>query len=106
MTFWHFPITTQILITVDRIEGDYAIVEWEDLALSSLHLSMIPFVANEGMKLQISLYPTPFGNTYAINEDPGILHGEYPLLIPMPDIVFAGLHYQYHIKEIPWMEPQ
>jgi hypothetical protein len=64
---------------------------------------MIPFRTLEGMQLQLNLYPTPFGNTYAINEDPGILHGSYPLHIPIPNIVFAGLHYQYHIREIPWL---
>lgn len=104
MSFWHFPLTTQLLLTIDRIEGEYAILEWENLAISSLHVSMIPFTAKEGMRIQLSLYPTPFGNTYALNSDPGLLQGEYPIVIPMPNIVFSGLHYEYHIQEYPWME--
>lgn len=104
MSYWHFPLMTKLLVIIDRIEGDYAILEWDNLALSSLHISMIPFEPKEGMRLLLKLYPTPLGNTYAIGEDPSILHGKYPLVIPFPNVVFAGLHYQYSIKEIPWME--
>lgn len=106
MSFWHFPLISKLLLTVDRIEGDYVILEWENMALSSLHLSMLPFLPLEGMRLELSLYPTPFGNTFAINEDPGLLQGEYPLVIPIPNVVLEGLHYQYHIKERPWLEAE
>ena len=104
MSFWHFPLMTQMVVIVDRIEGDYAILEWENLALSSLHVSMIPFSPTEGMQLRLEIFPTPFGNTYAIGEDPGVLHGEHPIVIPFPNIVFAGLHYQYRIEEQPWLK--
>ena len=103
MSYWHFPLISQMYVTVDRIEGNYAILEWENLSLSSLHKSMIPFVPKEGMQLLIQVYPSPLGNTYAVGDDPGILYGKHPLVIPLPYVVIAGLHYQYNIKEIPWM---
>ena len=104
MSYWHFPITCHMYVIVDRIEGEYAILEWENLALSSLHLSMLSFEPKEGMQLLIKVYPSPLGNTYAIGDDPGVLYGLHPLVIPMPNVVIAGLHYQYTIQEIPWMQ--
>ena len=65
---------------------------------------MFSFEPKEGMQLLLQLYPSPFGNTYAVGDDPGILYGIYPLVIPIPNVVISGLHYQYTIKEIPWMQ--
>lgn len=95
MTLWAFPIITTLWIIVDRIEGDYAIVEWNNLSLSALHLSVLPREIQEGSRIRLTFHPSPLGDWYAVHTDPSILQGTYPLVIPIKDAVCAGLYYQF-----------
>ena len=102
MTLLHYPMITTLLITIDRIEGEYAVLEWEDLSLSSMHQSLFSFVPEEGMRIELSFYPSPIGDSYAITSDPSILLAAHPIVIPLPNLVVPGLHYSYRIVEKPW----
>ena len=97
MTLWAFPIITTLWLTVDRIEGDYAIVEWENMALSSIHSTLLPKDTKEGSRLKLMLHPSPLGKGYAVHNDPCILQGASPLIIPIKDILTMGLYYHYNI---------
>jgi len=106
MSFLQYPIVTTLLSTVDRVEGEYAVLEWDNLALSAIHISIFPFTLQEGMQVEFTLYPSPIGKSYATQSDPCILLAEYPIVIPLPNVVLPGLHYNYHIKERPWVYAQ
>jgi|GEM_PF-6794215 len=103
MNFLQYPMLTSLLSTVDRIEGEYAILEWENLALSAMHASLFPFELQEGMQVKITLYPSPIGSAYASKADPCILLDRHTIIIPIPNLVIPGLHYSYYIKEQPWI---
>ena len=98
MSAWLFPILTKLVVTVDRIENDHAVVEWENLAFGTLDLYVLPEHVQEGSKLEITLHPSPFGNLYAIHDDPGILQGAFSMVIPLSDIVIPGLYYYCSIR--------
>ena len=98
MTLWAFPIITTLWFVVDRIEGNYAIVEWDNMALSAIHSSLLPPQIKEGSRLKLILHPSPLGNGYVTHNDPCILQGHYPLVIPIKDILSMGLYYQYSIS--------
>ena len=97
MTLWAFPMLTTLWLIVDRIEGDYTIVEWENMALSSVHSSLLPRETKEGSRLKLTLLPSPLGDWYAVHNDPSILQGNHPLIIPIKDVVSMGLYYHYNI---------
>ena len=103
MSLFHYPIVTTLLSTVDRIEEEYAVLEWDNLALSAIHSSVFPFPLREGMRVEFTIYPSPIGRSYASQSDPCILLATHPIVIPIPNLVIPGLHYNYHIVEKPWI---
>ena len=62
MIFLCLLISMKFLIIIDRIEGDFAIIEWENQALSAIPLVLIPCSAQEGDRLHLFVYPTPTGS--------------------------------------------
>ena len=61
------------LITIDRIEGTLAIVEWENLSISTLPLEIFPENPQEGSQFYLSGHPSTQGECSLKNNDPIIL---------------------------------
>ena len=80
-------------VVIDRIESDFAVIEWENLALSVLPLQMIDCPIEEGSRITLFIYPSPYG---AIASPPMLLTEYGPVIIPIE----GSLHYttKYGIK--------
>ena len=69
---------------VDRVEGDWAVVEWCGQALEDLPLKLLPRDLREGEPLRASLDPDPRGS-WRREEDQAVLgSGPEAVQIPIP----------------------
>ena len=103
MSYLMFPLVTRAYVIVDRIESDYAIVEWENEALTAINTRFLPEKISEGSLLRIHLYPSPYGQAYAKYGQSGILEiQEEHLVIPLEDTILDGLYYHFFFELIPW----
>jgi hypothetical protein len=50
-------VAGRILATVDRVEGDKAVVEWADGSLSDVPLGALPAGTREGDRLRVHTLP-------------------------------------------------
>ena len=59
MTLWLHVIGT--IVTVDRIEGPYAVVEWRDATFTEVPIAALPSGTTEGARLLLraSTLPPP-----------------------------------------------
>ena len=78
------------LITVDRIESEQVIIEWDNLSLSSLPLKIFPLNPKEGDQFFIS-------GQSSLKGECGIKHDD-PLILECPEEVL------YLPIEIGWKE--
>ena len=96
----HFLCSLFLMIIVDRIEEPYAVVEWDNLALSSIHRSLLPGNLQEGQTLYLTIHPQPLGKAYMLQNDPAIfLLSTQQLLIPLTLPLQTDKRYQlnFHI---------
>ena len=66
------PIHQEIII-IDRIEHDQAIIEWDDLSISSLPTARFPIPPKEGDQFQIIVQEVDEGVCRIQQNDPVIL---------------------------------
>ena len=84
MKWPHFLCSLFLIIIIDRIEGPYAVVEWDNLALSSIHRSLLPANLREGQTLHLTIHSQPLGRAYMLHNDPAIfVLSKQQLLIPL-----------------------
>ena len=76
-------ITLLLLAIVDRVESDFAVLEWNNLALSGINKKLLPNIS-EGDQLIFWLSPNPKGSSRVISNNPLTIEidGE-PVLIPL-----------------------
>ena len=86
-----------LIIIIDRIEPPYAIVEWENMALSSIHRSLLPPNVKEGQLLELTIQRHPQGRSYMLRNDPALFQMPHKqILIPAALPLARGK--QYHIE--------
>ena len=79
MNFLLFVLSFQFLITVDRVEEEFAVIEWENKALSTIPLNLIPCHVQEGDFLYLRIYPIKNG-AFLSNANPPILQFQQGIL--------------------------
>ena len=94
MNYWILPLSTTLSVTIDRLEGDFAILEWQNEALTAIEHQYLPFQVQEGCRIQLSLYPSPTGSFHVGYKNPVFLKrlGK-SLLIPIDNILHPGMSY-------------
>lgn len=60
-------------ITIDRIEGNQAIIEWDDLSISSLPIALFPNPPKEGEQFMLMGEYSEQGSCTVEHDDPVIL---------------------------------
>ena len=101
MSYWLLSFSSTLSLTIDRLEGPFAIIEWPNEALTAIENSLLPFSIQEGCQIQLSLYPSPYGAFHAIHEDPSILNRlGIPFIIPMENITRPGFSYWLSFKRL------
>ena len=101
MSYWILPLGATISVHVDRLEGNYAVLEWPNEALTAIQHEEFPFEIQEGCHLQMHLLPSPIGVFRARYENPSLLNrwGQ-SLIIPMDNITRAGFSYWIFFERV------
>ena len=100
MSYWLLPLSYTFLLTIDRLEGSYAIIEWPNEALTTIPYKEIPFSIQEGCQLELNLYPSPLGGFSVRYEAPFILNRFGTLLvIPIENTLKKGLSYWFSFQK-------
>ena len=71
--FIQYSVVFQEPIIIDRIENDQVIIEWENLSLSSLPISLFPSAPREGEQFFITGHSSNTGSCKLKHDDPVIL---------------------------------
>ena len=77
-------LSVRFLLIIDRIEGDFAVIEWENYALSAIPLYLIPCKPKEGDHLYFVIFPTAIGTLTTTSNNLLIQTPKGPIAIPMP----------------------
>jgi hypothetical protein len=81
---------------VDRVEGDFLVVEWRDRSLSDLPRSFVEGEVLEGQSICIDAWVDGDGAWTAVGEVLQGPDGARPSLLPAPPLVEAGRRYAVH----------
>lgn len=96
-----FLFQMQHLLTVDRIEGNFAIVEWKDGSLGSIERHLLPESLHEGQALILYLKPSSRGAATATSSYPAYLHqSASSIALPHPQVLELGHHYHLTIQPL------
>ena len=82
-------------LTIDRIENNFAVIEWENLALSLLPMQIIGCDVKEGSKINLLLHTSPTGSLAS----PPMLYTDYgPVIIPVENTINHATRYGIWIQ--------
>ena len=82
-------------VTIDRIESNFAVIEWENLALSTIPMQIIKCEVKEGSKLDLLLHFSPTGALAS----PPLIYTEYgEVLIPVENTIKHATRYNIWIQ--------
>ena len=96
-----FLFQTQLMLTVDRIEGNYAIVEWKNGSLGSIERHLLPESLHEGQALILYLKPASKGAATATSTYPAFLNqSASSIALPHPQVLELGHHYHLTIQPL------
>ena len=85
---------TSLHLTIDRIEGNIAVVEWDCGFFSELPHKLLPPASQEGSQLQLNLTSWPRASAILLSENPAILLTNGGLIaLPLSDELESGQHY-------------
>ncbi len=93
-------------ITIDRIEGDYAVVEWKDGSMGTIPSYLFPLDIHEGQSWYVhlqrkkhSIYPLDTG--LIVNSYPTFLYQYNDIIqLPHPTVLPLGTHYKIYFSQI------
>ncbi len=97
-----FLLGMHIQGVVDRVEGRFAVVEWDESHLSDLPLSVIPYQVREGQLISLWLKPCGAGawlaqeDRFLLLSEPGQVYVPAPRSLP-PGRYFKG-RFKLHRK--------
>lgn len=83
---------------VDRIEGDFAVVEWAEGDLSDVPLSLLPERIEEGDTLVLRLRPRPDGALALGTLPPRIATPKGPLTLPSSFPIRSGSAWHFRTR--------
>ena len=96
-----FLFPTKLPLTVDRIEGHYAIVEWKDGSLSNIERRILPPSLHEGQALILYLRPAKEGCATAISSHPAFLdQASTTIELPYDNHLKLGHRYELIIQPL------
>lgn len=85
MSRWFMAITLRLTFTIDRIENSWVIVEWANMAITSIWKGHLPFKPKEGDRGVINLWICRNDRNLAIANDPLIIEENKQLtVVPYP----------------------
>lgn len=84
--------------TVDRIEGDFAVVEWAEGELSDVPLSLLPHRVDEGDLIVLRLRPQSGGALSLGTFPPRLATAEGPLTLPSSLSIRSGSAWQLRTR--------
>jgi hypothetical protein len=79
----HLWLGIKLCMTVDRIEGDYAVVEWSSGETTAVSRHLFPSSLYEGQSLTLHLRKKEGGEAQAVSSHPAMLSA-YTGLIELP----------------------
>ena len=87
-----------LVVTVDRVEAPYAVLEWPSGALGDVPLGLLPPGVAEGERLRLTLRPRPGGWLVAADPDPFLFSPAG--LVPLHDLagIQPGFRYDVHFR--------
>tara|TARA_Y100000589_G_C27048657_1_gene586305 strand:- start:423 stop:824 length:402 start_codon:yes stop_codon:yes gene_type:complete len=91
-----FLFPTKLPLTVDRIEEEYAVVEWKDGSYTNIEKHLLPSSLHEGQALIVYLRPSKEGEATAVSIHPAFLN-QAAATIELPYHQHLKLGHQYEL---------
>ena len=90
----------KLCITVDRIEGGYAVLEWSSGETTAVSKHLLPHDLHEGQPLVFSIRRREGGDAHAVSSHPAMLR-TYGGLIELPEHLYLSHGENYRVRFTP-----